>query len=344
MKTENLRIVFMGTPEFAVGVLSSIVTSGFNVVGVITAPDRPKGRGRSLQGSAVKQYAMLQDIAVLQPINLKDESFLQDLKSLNATLHIVVAFRMLPRVVWSMPKYGTFNLHASLLPKYRGAAPINWAIINKEHTTGVTTFFIDDKIDTGEIILSKEVTIGSKETVGSLHDTLMKSGSELVLETLALIKHENVKTTPQPLGENFTALQISEAPKLTPNNTYINWSATANTIDHFIRGLNPYPGAWSYLQQDDEKVKVKIYSVACLSNIEEDKKWFITDDGGFKISEKSNTGDLRVIQKNLYLQLENEVLEITEIQLPGKRKMRTKDLLNGYKFTQDAKMIGKPYA
>ncbi|MFT4943397.1 MAG: methionyl-tRNA formyltransferase [Flavobacteriales bacterium] len=345
MKTENLRIVFMGTPGFAVGILTTLVTSGFNVVGVVTAADKPKGRGRALQGSAVKEYAVLQNIPVLQPNNLKDDFFLQELKDLKATLHIVVAFRMLPKVIWSMPELGTFNLHASLLPKYRGAAPINWAIINKEDTTGVTTFFIDDKIDTGEVILSKEVPVGLKETVGSLHDTLMETGSQLVVETLELIKQGPVKTTPQPLGESFTALQIKEAPKLTPQNTYVNWSLTAHSIDYFTRGLNPYPGAWSYLEQGDEKVKVKIYSVASVSiKKEEESMWFISEDDSIKISEESTIGDLKVIQKHLYVQLKNEVLEITEIQLPGKRKMRTKDLLNGYKFTQDAKMIGNPHA
>jgi methionyl-tRNA formyltransferase len=344
MRHENLSIVFMGTPGFAVGVLRTLVTSGCTIVGVITAPDRPKGRGRTLQASAVKEYAVSQNIAVLQPTNLKDDVFLQDLKALDANLQIVVAFRMLPKVVWQMPALGTFNLHASLLPKYRGAAPINWAIINKELSTGVTTFFIDEKIDTGEIILSKEVMIGPKETVGSLHDILMDLGSQLVVETVALIKEGTIKTQPQPKGEAFSALQLREAPKLNPNNTYINWSASAETIDHFVRGLSPYPSAWSYIEQGGEKIKVKVYGVALVSEIVEDASWFITNDTTIKISEESSLGDLMVFRKQLYVQLENEVLEITEIQLPGKRKMLTKDLLNGYEFTQDAKMIGKPYA
>ena len=185
---KDLRIVFMGTPDFAVGVLKKLIEEKKNIVGVITAPDRPAGRGRKLKPSAVKEYAVSKKIPVLQPTNLKDEDFLTRLKELQANLQIVVAFRMLPKVVWSLPEYGTFNLHASLLPQYRGAAPINWAIINQEHTTGVTTFFIDEKIDTGAIILKEEVAISEKETAGSLHDTLMDVGSNLVVKTVMMIE------------------------------------------------------------------------------------------------------------------------------------------------------------
>ena len=344
MKTENLRIVFMGTPGFAVGVLSTLVSNNFNVVGVVTAPDRPKGRGRSLQGSEVKQFALQHNINVLQPTNLKDASFLQELKNLAPTLQIVVAFRMLPKVVWQIPSLGTFNLHASLLPQYRGAAPINWAIINKEQTTGVTTFFIDEKIDTGEIILSQKVTIAEDETVGSLHDVLMDIGSQLVIETIEIIKKGDLSTTPQPLGEDFSNLQLQEAPKLTQNNTYIDWCATPETIDHFVRGLNPYPCAWSFLEQEGEKIKVKIYKVALIKPEHENSLWFITKDAGIKISEHSQLGAVKEIHKKLYVQLHNQVLEIIEIQLPGKRKMLTKDLVNGYDFMPDAKMIVNPHA
>jgi methionyl-tRNA formyltransferase len=344
MKTENLRIVFMGTPGFAVGVLSTLVSNNYNVVGVVTAPDRPKGRGRSLQGSEVKQFALQHNINVLQPTNLKDASFLQELKNLAPTLQIVVAFRMLPKVVWQIPSLGTFNLHASLLPQYRGAAPINWAIINKEQTTGVTTFFIDEKIDTGEIILSQKVTIAEDETVGSLHDVLMDIGSQLVIETIEIIKKGDLSTTPQPLGEDFSSLQLQEAPKLTPNKTYIDWCATPETIDHFVRGLNPYPCAWSFLEQEGEKIKVKIYKVALIKPEHENSLWFITKDAGIKISEHSQLGAVKEIHKKLYVQLHNQVLEIIEIQLPGKRKMLTKDLVNGYDFMPDAKMIVNPHA
>ena len=344
MKTEKLRIVFMGTPGFAVGVLSALVSNSYNVVGVVTAPDRPKGRGRSLQGSEVKQFALQHNINVLQPTNLKEESFLQELKNLAPTLQIVVAFRMLPKVVWQIPSLGTFNLHASLLPQYRGAAPIHWAIINKEQTTGVTTFFIDEKIDTGEIILSQKVAIAEDQTVGSLHDILMDVGSQLVIETLEIIKKGDLSTTPQPLGEDFSILELKEAPKLTPKNTYIDWNSCEDTIDHFVRGLNPYPCAWSYLEQNGEKIKVKVYKVALIEPEHENSLLFITKDAVTKISEESELGALRVIHKKLYVQLHNQVLEIIEIQLPGKRKMFTKDLLNGYEFTQDAKMIVNPYA
>ena len=190
----DLRIVFMGTPGFAVGVLQKLVEEGKNVVGVITSPDKPAGRGRKLHQSDVKKYALSQNLNILQPTNLKEEGFLEELKTLQANLQIVVAFRMLPKVVWAMPAYGTFNLHASLLPQYRGAAPINWAIINRETETGVTTFFIDDKIDTGAIILKKEVPISERETIGTLHDILMNIGSNLVIETIQLIEED--KTTP----------------------------------------------------------------------------------------------------------------------------------------------------
>jgi methionyl-tRNA formyltransferase len=344
MKTENMRIVFMGTPGFAVGVLNALVSNSFNVVGVVTAPDRPKGRGRSLQSSEVKQFALQHNITVLQPTNLKEESFLQELKNLAPTLQIVVAFRMLPKVVWQIPSLGTFNLHASLLPQYRGAAPINWAIINKEQTTGVTTFFIDEKIDTGEIILSQKVAIAEDETVGSLHDVLMDIGSQLVIETLEIIKKGDLSTTPQPLAEDFSRLELKEAPKLTPNNTYIDWSATPDTIDYFVRGLNPYPCAWSFLEQNGEKIKVKIYKVALIEPEHENSLWFITKDAGIKISQHSQLGAVKVIHKKLYVQLHDQVLEIIEIQLPGKRKMLTKDLVNGYDFMPDAKMIVNPHA
>ncbi len=334
----------MGTPSFAVGVLKTIVESGFNVVGVVTAPDKPKGRGRTLQGSAVKQYATIESIPVLQPTNLKDPSFIDALTALSADLQVVVAFRMLPKVVWQIPSLGTFNLHASLLPEYRGAAPINWAIINKEQTTGVTTFFIDEKIDTGEIILSKEIAISKTDTVGSLHDTLMELGSAAVIDTLTLISNTEVYTTKQPTGEDFSKLNLKEAPKLTPNNTYIDWNTSADSIDHFIRGLNPYPGAWSYLTQEEDTLKVKIFKVAIIEPNQENSLWFITKDGSVKISEHSPLGTVKVMHKKLYVQLANQVLEIIEIQLPGKRKMAAKDLLNGYNFTADAKMIANPHA
>ncbi len=215
----NLRIVFMGTPEFAVATLDKLVQKGYQVVGVITAPDKPAGRGRKIHESSVKQYAKKAGLYIMQPTNLKDKEFLNDLRSLKANLQIVVAFRMLPKQVWSMPEYGTFNLHASLLPDYRGAAPINWAIINGEKKTGVTTFFIDEKIDTGELILQETTEIGPEDTAGDLHDNLMALGAELVLKTVSLIENNQVVTQKQPVDSTFKT-----ADKINKEKQQIQWS------------------------------------------------------------------------------------------------------------------------
>lgn len=233
----------MGTPDFAVGILDTIYKNNYNIVGVITAPDKPAGRGQKVSMSAVKEYALEKNLRLLQPTNLKSEDFLAELKSLDANLQVVVAFRMLPEVVWKMPKLGTFNLHASLLPEYRGAAPINWAIINGETKTGVTSFFIDDKIDTGAMILSKETEIGSNETAGELHDRLMHLGSDTVLETLQLIESGKATTT---LQENNP--DVKTAYKLNKDNCKIDWSQSGNTVFNLIRGLSPYPATWTYIK------------------------------------------------------------------------------------------------
>lgn len=315
--SKDLRIVFMGTPDFAVGVLKKIVESGKNIVGVITAPDRPAGRGRKMMGSAVKEYALSQNLKVLQPLNLKDEAFLKELKDLNANLQVVVAFRMLPKVVWQMPEYGTFNLHASLLPQYRGAAPINWAIINGEEKTGVTTFFIDEKIDTGEIIANKEVLIEKYETAETLHDKLMEEGSELVLETLSLIDNGTACPKPQPKNS-----ELKDAPKLTPENTRIDWQKPGATIEAFIRGLSPYPVAWSILENDKEELKTKIYNA------------FFE-----KTDHNSIIGMIEATKKELKIACLDGYIHIKEIQLPGKRKMEVSSLLNGYLFSDDSKLL-----
>ena len=312
----DLRIVFMGTPDFAVGILKDMIEAGKNIVGVITAPDRPAGRGRKLMGSAVKEYALSQNLKILQPINLKDESFLKELEELNTNLQVVVAFRMLPKVVWQMPKLGTFNLHASLLPQYRGAAPINWAIINNEEKTGVTTFFIDEKIDTGSIIANKEVLIEKGETAETLHDKLMQKGSELVLETLNLI--ETGKASPKPQPESNT---LKDAPKLTSENTRIDWIKPGEDIDAFIRGLSPYPVAWSTLHNNKEELKVKIYR----ANFEK-------NDHNF------GPGTIKTSKKELKVACIDGYIIIKEIQLPGKRKMDVFSLLNGYSFDEDSKL------
>lgn len=312
----DLRIVFMGTPEFAVGILKSILDEGRNVVGVITAPDKPAGRGRQFKSSAVKEYALSRNLKVLQPNNLKDADFLAELKALKANLQIVVAFRMLPKVVWELPEHGTFNLHASLLPQYRGAAPINWAIINKEKITGVTTFFIDEKIDTGEIILTKETEICSDETFETLHDKLMQLGSELVNETVSLIEQGEFRTTVQPRTGD-----LKEAPKLTSENTRIDWSDDAVSIDAFIRGLSPYPGSWTILQNNGNDSKVKIYRSSY-------------ENGMHNLE----AGKLIVSKKQLKVAVTDGYILIEEIQLPGKRKMTIGDLLNGYAFNENSKM------
>lgn len=314
---KDLRIVFMGTPDFAVTILKALVENNYNIVGVITAPDKPAGRGRKLHESAVKQYASSKNLNILQPTNLKDEDFLKTLKNLNANLQIVVAFRMLPKVVWQMPELGTFNLHASLLPNYRGAAPINWAIINGEIKTGVSTFFIDDKIDTGEMILQEQVLIDSEENAGSLHDKLMNLGSKLVLQTVSLIKNGSVKTTPQIDPEN-----IKTAYKLNKDNCKINWEDSLDTIYNKIRGLSPYPGAWCTLINKNEELSVKI--------LKADKEVLQHNfDVGTVISSKQ---EVKVAAKNGFI-------IINEMQLPGKRNMDIKSLLNGYQFESSSKML-----
>lgn len=315
--TEKLRIVFMGTPDFAVATLKTLVEHNYNIVGVITAPDKPAGRGRKLNESAVKVYAQSQNLNVMQPTNLKSEAFLNELKALDANLQIVVAFRMLPEVVWSMPKYGTFNLHASLLPNYRGAAPIHWAIINGETKTGVTTFFIDEKIDTGAMILQKETTISPNETVGQLHDKLMSIGSELVIDTVKQIENNEVTTTIQPKNDN-----LKTAYKLNKDNCKIDWTMPLDAIYNKIRGLNPFPSAWSFLENNGETVSVKIFEV--------EKEH----------TAHSNTfGSLKTDHNSLKVSVKDGYIIIKEIQLPGKRKMDVKSLINGYSFNDDAKVL-----
>ncbi|MCB0462432.1 MAG: methionyl-tRNA formyltransferase [Flavobacteriaceae bacterium] len=313
----DLRIVFMGTPEFAVSTLDAILSNGFNVVGVITAPDKPAGRGRQLNQSAVKTFALSKGLTVLQPTNLKNENFIAQLQALKANLQVVVAFRMLPKVVWQMPEYGTFNLHASLLPNYRGAAPINWAIINGETKTGVSTFFIDEKIDTGEMILQKEVEIPETETAGELHDKLMHIGSQLVVDTLNLVQKGNVVTIPQKDNHD-----IKTAYKLDKDNCFIDWNRSVKDIYNQVRGLNPYPAAWCLLKNGDEELNIKVYSVEA---IECNHDYSI----GMLITNKQ---DIKVAAKN-------GMILLNEIKLPGKRKMDVKSLLNGFEFHAEAKML-----
>jgi len=310
---EKLRIVFMGTPDFAVGILDTIYNNNFEIVGVITAPDKPAGRGQKLSVSAVKEYAISKQLPLLQPTNLKSEQFLEELKALNANLQIVVAFRMLPEVVWKMPSLGTFNLHASLLPDYRGAAPINWAIINGETKTGVSTFFIDEKIDTGAIILKKEIAIDPEETAGELHDKLMHLGSQAVIDTLELIKKGNVVTEIQPEKDTKTAY------KLNKENCKIDWNQSSEQIFNHIRGLHPYPAAWTFVNDADKQWNVKIYDVA-----------FVLEEHNLK------PGTLVSDKKNVRIATTTGFINVLTLQFPGKKKMNTKDLLNGITFSEFA--------
>lgn len=304
----------MGTPDFAVGILDTIYKNNYEIVGVITAPDKPAGRGQKVSMSAVKQYALEKNLRLLQPTNLKAEDFLTELKNLEANLQVIVAFRMLPEVVWKMPKLGTFNLHASLLPQYRGAAPINWAIINGETKTGVTTFFIDDKIDTGAMILHKETTIEPNETVGELHDKLMLLGCDAVTETLELISKQEVNTTIQVESD-----AIKTAYKLNKENCKIDWSKTGNEIYNHIRGLNPYPAAWTFIKDNENEWNVKLYDV------------------NFK-TEKHNhsVGKIITTKKEMKIATTDGFLHINSLQFPGKRKMTTPELLNGIQLSQNS--------
>ncbi|MEL6916396.1 MAG: methionyl-tRNA formyltransferase [Bacteroidota bacterium] len=311
---DALKIIFMGTPDFAVTSLAKLLDSSYKVVGVITAPDRPAGRGRKLQGSAVKKYAIDHGLKVLQPLSLKDETFLREVKSLNANLQVVVAFRMLPKVVWEMPKYGTFNLHASLLPNYRGAAPINWAIMNGETKTGVTTFFIDDKIDTGEIILQESMRITVEETAGSLHDKLMVLGADLVIQTVKQIEKGTVIRTRQ--GETAN---LRSAFKIHKETCKIRWNLSIDTIYNHIRGLSPYPTAWTTLYNGEEAIFLKIYGAF----MEKDSHTF-------------KSGTLLQHKRELKIAVQGGYIVLTEIQLPGKRKMPTSEVLNGLKLKKGA--------
>lgn len=311
---EKLRIVFMGTPDFAVGILDTIYKNNYDIVGVITAPDKPAGRGQKVSMSAVKEYALEKNLRLLQPTNLKSEEFLAELKSLDANLQVVVAFRMLPEVVWKMPKLGTFNLHASLLPEYRGAAPINWAIINGETKTGVTSFFIDDKIDTGAMILSKETEIGTNETAGELHDRLMHLGSETLLETLQLIESGNAITT---LQENNP--DVKTAYKLNKENCKIDWSQSGKTIFNLIRGLSPYPAAWTFIKDGEQEWNVKIY----LASFEEK-------------AHSETIGKITTTKKEIFIATKDGLLKIESLQFPGKKRMLAHELLNGISFSENA--------
>ncbi|MEG0917045.1 MAG: methionyl-tRNA formyltransferase [Myroides sp.] len=310
---EKLRIVFMGTPDFAVGILDTILKNNYEIAAVITAPDKPAGRGQKLNQSAVKVYAEENNLKVLQPTNLKSEDFLTELATLNANLQIVVAFRMLPKAVWQMPKLGTFNLHASLLPDYRGAAPINWAIINGEEKTGVSTFFIDEKIDTGAVILKNETNISEEETAGELHDRLMLLGAETVVETLKLLENNQVTTTIQPAEETKTAY------KLNRENCKIDFNKSSKEVYNLIRGLNPYPSAYTILTDNGNEYNIKIHDVT-----------YTIEQHNFK------PGKFIAAKKTIRIATKDGFIEILSLQFPGKKKMKTAELLNGMQFSDNA--------
>ncbi|MBS1765137.1 MAG: methionyl-tRNA formyltransferase [Bacteroidetes bacterium] len=308
----KLRIIYSGTPEFAVEPLKKLTDNGYHIVAVITAPDKPAGRGMQLRQSAVKEFALKKGIPVLQPSKLKDPEFLETVRSLHADLHIVVAFRMMPEELCSMTPEGTFNLHASLLPQYRGAAPINRAIMNGEKETGVTTFFLRHEIDTGDIILSEKVTIGNDETAGELHDKLMHSGAELVLKTVQLIEAGKAVTHPQ-LSDN----PLKTAPKIYKDDCRIDWNKSVNNIYNQIRGLSPYPGAFTVLASAEGKeISLKIFNALKTDSMSDANAGSIETDGKTFLRISGNDG----------------WLELTDVQLEGKRRMNVREFLRGFSF------------
>ena len=314
-RMESPRIVFMGTPDFAVASLKALVEKEYNIVGVITAPDKPAGRGRKINTSAVKKYADSVGLKLLQPEKLRDESFLKELQELEADLQIVVAFRMLPKVVWDMPKLGTFNLHASLLPQYRGAAPINWAVINGESKTGVTTFLLNDKIDEGNILLQKEVEINFSDDAGIVHDKLMDEGTELIIKTVDGLSIGDL--TPIIQTEST---DLKSAPKIFKEECKIDWNNDISSIYNHIRGLSPFPGSWSKLNNGGVETEVKIL-----------KSIIVTEDHEFEI------GTVITGKKNIKIAVNNGFLEVLELQISGKKRMKSADLLNGYRFDENTK-------
>jgi len=323
MEKEALRIIFMGTPAFAVESLRALVENGYHVVGVITMPDKPVGRGYQLQPSAVKQYALEKGLTVLQPVKMKEEAFLEQLSALKADLQIVVAFRMLPEVVWSMPPKGTFNLHSSLLPQYRGAAPINWAIINGEKETGVTTFFLSHEIDTGRIIFQEKTKISDSDNAETLHDRLMVMGARLVIQTVDAILSDTVESVPQDACMVIPS-ELKPAPKIFKETCRIVWEKTAPEIHNFIRGLSPYPAAWTELPlgANEEPLRFKLFA----SELIDDQ------------AEELPAGILRTDNRTyLDVAVKNGFIRITDIQLSGKKRMKTIDFLNGYSFPEDAR-------
>ena len=322
MKKTDLRIVFMGTPEFAVETLQALVENEYNVVAVVTQPDKPVGRHQTeMQPSQVKQYAVAHGLPVLQPEKMKDPAFVEQLRSYEANLQVVVAFRMLPEVVWAMPEYGTFNVHAALLPQYRGAAPINWAVINGETETGVTTFFLDHDIDTGRIIMKKPFAIPDDADVEYVYDGLMHLGAQLCLETLDAIIAADGHPASIPQDTVLDGLPIKSAPKIFKETCEIDWTKNAKQVYDFVRGLSPVPGAWTTLVAADGKETVL-------------KVWKTRKTG----KQGRGVGTISIEGKTLCISAQDELLEIVELQLAGKKRMLARDFLNGMKDVESYKI------
>ncbi len=317
MTKEDLKIVFFGTPDFAVESLSRLVDGGYNVAAVVTMPDKPAGRGRQLQQSDVKRFAVEHGLPVLQPVSLKDEAFIEELRAFAAQLFIVIAFRMLPEAVWQMPPLGTFNLHASLLPRYRGAAPINWAVMNGDTETGVTTFFLKHEIDTGDVIQQRSCPIGRQENVEDIHDRLMLMGADMVLETVDAIIAGSVKPIPQ--DQLLTAgQQATPAPKIFKDTCRIDWSRPAEALYNHIRGLSPYPAAWTTLENEDgkEAVTLKVYATS--------------EPEPFTASETPVPGTIKADRKTMRVACADGWLQLISLQQSGKKRMETDAFLRGF--------------
>ncbi len=310
-----MRIVFMGTPEFAVSILRALNESEHQVLAVVTAPDKPAGRGRKLKASAVKQYAEEHKLKLLQPTKLKSEDFLQELSGLKADLFVVVAFRMLPEVVWSMPTSGTINLHASLLPNYRGAAPINWAIVNGENVSGLTTFFINENIDTGDILMQERMDIGPDENAGELHDRMMELGADLVLNSVEKIASGHFELIQQ---DRIAADAIKSAPKIFKEDLKIDWSKSPQSIHDHIRGMAPFPGAWTEIEVGGHKSTAKILKSRLINEACE-----------------YESNQLYKEAKRLFVAMDQSKLEILELQLEGKKRLKALDFLNGQEIGEN---------
>jgi methionyl-tRNA formyltransferase len=311
-----MKIVFFGTPDFAVASLEAINQSNHEIVGVVTSVDKPAGRGKKLQSSSVKKYAEEHNLLLHQPENLKDESFISSLSQLEADLFVVVAFRMMPKIVWSMPKMGTFNLHASLLPQYRGAAPINWAIINGESYTGVTTFLIDDKIDTGNILMYEKAEINPNDNAGTLHDKLMLLGKDLVLKTIDNLQNNSL----EPRKQITDGIELKLAPKLTKANTKIDWNESGNVIVNKIKGLSPYPSSWCKIQFAEKTLNFKLFD-ASLSDL------------------KIPAGHMIIKGKNCYVGTNSNAIKLLEVQVEGKKRTSSIDFINGHKQFENITLL-----